>query len=290
VVVPDGSVAALVYRDAPQWSGADDLVDILSGKATAPSGVSASSPPVNRGIAVVSTAQRISVGIPVFRDVRFLDECLSSVINQTMSPFEVVVVDDGSASSEVDDKLDQWVKKDHRIKVIRGRHRGVCVARNRALNEMNGDAFVFIDSDDFWEPEFLERCATILRGDDTLWAVATWTRFFGAYEGIEAKPPFDSRTGVRENTIISTAALVDMAVRERGIRFAPDLAFLFCEDWHLWSQIVAAGGRIGLVPEPLANHRVHERSGGYLRTELAHAIGKTRATEPLTEKTANPGF
>jgi hypothetical protein len=72
-----------------------------------------------------------------------------------------------------------------------------------------------------------------------------------------------------------------MAVRDKGIRFAEDLAFLYCEDWHFWSQIVAAGGRFGLVPEPLARHRVHPSSGGYLRTELAHAIGRSRATEPL---------
>jgi hypothetical protein len=72
-----------------------------------------------------------------------------------------------------------------------------------------------------------------------------------------------------------------MSVRDAGIRFAPDLAFLYCEDWHLWSQIIAAGGRMGLVPEPLVRHRVHPASGGFQRTELAHRIGKARAIEPL---------
>ena len=298
VVVPKESVASLVWPGAPQWTEADDLAEILSGRAMPPAlrehgdkdvdlvpplegGPAERSEAEGGSGAMVSPAQRISVGVPVFRDVRFLDECLNSILAQTTPPAEIVVVDDGSASAEVDDALDRWVKKDHRIRVLRGPHRGVCVARNRALELMTGDAFAFIDSDDTWEPEFLEHCATMLRGDDSLWAVATWTRFFGAYEAVEAKPPFDARTGSRENPIISTAALVDMKVRELGIRFQPDLAFLFCEDWHVWSQIVAAGGRIGLVPEPLANHRVHESSGGYLRTELAHALGKTRATEPL---------
>jgi len=72
-----------------------------------------------------------------------------------------------------------------------------------------------------------------------------------------------------------------MKIREAGVRFAPDLAFIFCEDWHFWSQITAAGGRFGLVPEPLARHRVHISSGGFLRTEVAHTAGKSRAIEPL---------
>ena len=147
---------------------------------------------------------------------------------------------------------------------------------------MTGDSFLFVDSDDVLASTFLSSCARSLSEDGTLWAVATWTEFFGAYEGIEAKPPFDARVGLRENPIISTAALVDMGAREAGIRFEPDLAFVFCEDWHFWSQIIAAGGRFGLVPEPLARHRVHETSGGNLRTELAYALGKSRATEPLT--------
>ncbi len=111
--------------------------------------------------------------------------------------------------------------------------------------------------------------------------MATWTEFFGAYQGVEAKPPFDARVGRRENPIVSTCVLVDMKVRDQGIRFEPDLAFLFCEDWDVWAKIVAAGGRIGLVPRPLARHRVHVSSGGFRRTDLAHAVGKARATRRL---------
>ena len=131
------------------------------------------------------------------------------------------------------------------------------------------------------EPGFISRTAEALRQDDDLWAAATWTVFFGEYEGIEAKPPFDRRVGLRENPIVSTAVLVDMSVRDLGIRFAPDLAFLYCEDWHLWSQIVAAGGRFGLIPEPLVRHRVHAASGAFQRTDRAYEIGKARASEPL---------
>ncbi len=279
VVVPVGSTCSLLWPDAPRWETADDLTAILTGEsdgAVEPPTLSPTPPTPCR-----SPAERISVGIPIFRDVRFLDECVESVLSQELPPHEVILIDDGSNSAEVDDAVAAWEERDRRIRVIRTQHRGVCVARNTALEAMEGDSFVFVDADDILEAEFLAKTAEMLRGDDRLWAVASWTRFFGGYEGVEAKPPFDARVGRRENPIISTAALVDMAVRAEGIRFAPDLAFLYCEDWHFWSQIVAAGGWMGLVPEPLVRHRVHTSSGGFLRTELGQALGKTRATEPL---------
>lgn len=286
VVVPARSAAAARWPTAPTWTTTDELVDALNG------GPAATSTPAHRRprrrVEAPERGRRISVGVPVFRDVRFLEECLDSILGQDLEPTEVIIVDDGSGSEEVDDALESARSKDGRIRILRGEHRGVCVARNRALEEMTGDSFLFVDSDDVLEPAFLGRCAEMLRSDDRLMAVATWTRFFGAYEGIEAKPPFDARVGSRENPIISTAALVDMSARELGVRFQPELAFLYCEDWHFWSQIIAAGGRMGLVPEALIRHRVHQRSGGFMRTDLAYAIGKARSVA-LLEGLSVPG-
>lgn len=284
VVVPTGSVSAILWPDATTWTTADDLAHALSGQPRDPATTnffSARPTESESPMADLSRATRVSVGIPVFRDVRYLDECLESVLKQDQEPTEILIIDDGSRSTEVEEKLSAWEQQDSRIRLLRTSHRGVCVARNTALEVMTGDSFVFVDSDDILMPSFIKRCANTLRSRSDLWAVATWTEFFGSYQGIEAKPPFSRRVGLRENPIISTTVLLDMTVRDQGIRFAPDLAFLFCEDWHLWSQVVAAGGKFGLVPEALAMHRVHETSGGYLRTDLAHAVGKTRATEPM---------
>jgi GT2 family glycosyltransferase len=285
LIVPSGSVISNAWPSAPTWSDTDDLARVLmSGGTTTPSVHedlrSAGLPAHSRG----RRAKRISVGIPVFRDVRFLEECLDSILGQDLAPYEVIIVDDGSSSPEVDRMLATLERKDRRVRSMVVPHRGVSVARNRALEMMTGDSFLLIDSDDVLLPSFLSRCSETLNSDDRLWAAASWTEFFGAYEGIEAKPPFDARVGARENPIISTASLVEMNVRDLGIRFAPDLAFLFCEDWHFWSQIVAAGGRFGLVPEALIRHRVHPSSGGHLRTDLAQAIGHARAIEPLNSQ------
>ncbi len=283
VVVAAGSAAAARWPTAPTWASADELAAVLRlpisrERASTPSPPLDSSP--RRGDP--SRAQRVSVGIPVFRDVRFLDACVASVLGQEQAPHEVLIVDDGSQSPAVDAALDRWQSaRPEQVRVIRQPNRGVCVARNTALEAMAGDAFVFLDADDVLDPSFIARCADALRARPAALAVATWTEFFGAYEAVEAKPPFDARVGMRENPIVSTAVLVDMQVRELGIRFDPELAFIYCEDWDVWSKIVAVGGEIGLVPAPLARHRVHPDSGGYLRTELALSLGKARATAPL---------
>jgi len=283
VVVPKGSVAGGLWPASPTWGDSDQLVSVLSGE---PAVATTPFPIGNEATTAADTPLpdlSVSVGVPIFRDVRFLPDCVESILSQELQPLEILLIDDGSASEEVDRVLDDLAGTDPRIRIIRNGHRGVCVARNAALEEMRGNSFVFVDSDDLLLPTFLSSCATVLRSSSEVWAVATWTEFFGAYEGIEAKPPFDPRVGMRENPIVSTCALVDMRVREAGVKFAPDLAFLFCEDWHFWSQIVAAGGTFGLVPEPLARHRVHTSSGGFLRTEVAHAAGKSRAIEPLRQ-------
>lgn len=282
IIVPQGSAASNRWPDAEVWADEDQLAAaVLAPSSTPPI-------PTRTGVALSSTmgdpsrAQRVSVAVPVFRDLTHLDECLSSIVVQTQLPHEILLVDDGSASLEVGERLERWRSSyPDLIRVLLQDNRGVCVARNAAIEAMTGDAFTLVDSDDVLHPDFIVETAQALRADTSLWAVATWTEFFGEYEGVEGRPPFDRRVGRRENPIIATAALVDMSVRDSGIRFTPDLAFVNCEDWAVWSEIVAAGGRFGLITKPLSKHRVHTDSGGHRRTGLAYSLGKARATAPL---------
>ncbi len=285
VLVVGGSVAAALWPEAATWRTSDDLATLLVGEVAVPTGSERRTRPiVTTGGPSTRRVERISVGVPVFATVGYLDECIESVLAQTVEAHEVLIIDDGSESAEVDAALERWAaRRPDLIRILHQPNRGVCVARNRLVEAMTGDAFLLVDQDDVLDPAFFERTAEALRQDESLWAVAVWTEFFGEYEGIEAKPPFDRRTAIPENPIVSTAALVDMSVRDEGVAFVPDLAFLYCEDWNYWSQIIAAGGRMGLVPEPLIRHRVHHVSGGFQRTERAHKIGRARAIAPLLE-------
>ena len=281
VLAVRGSAAEAMIGAALAWDDSDELATILGDPSAAgvrsPHRRSSRRPVVES----VDRARNVSVGVPVFGRPDHLEACVRSILAQTQPPAEVLLIDDGSGSGDVEAALERWQEDAAIIRVLRQPNRGVCVARNRMIAEMRGDAFLLVDQDDELHPQFIAATASALRADASLVAAATWTEFFGDYSAVEAKPPFDRRVATRENPIVSTAALVDMSVRDRGVAFEPDLAFIYCEDWNYWSQIVASGGRMGLVPAPLIRHRVHRASGGFQRTELAHAIGRARALEPF---------
>lgn len=100
---------------------------------------------------------KFSIIVPVYNVSRYLRDCLDSVVAQTYNNWECVCVDDGSTdgSSEI---LDEYAKNDSRIKVIHQSNSGVASARNAALDIINGEWFLFLDSDDVWAPQLLETC------------------------------------------------------------------------------------------------------------------------------------
>lgn len=92
--------------------------------------------------------------MPSYNSERFISESISSVINQTYTDWELIVVDDGSIDNSVD-----AIKSfnDNRIKLlVNDKNRGIAYSRNRALREAKGKYIAFLDSDDIWLPTKLE--------------------------------------------------------------------------------------------------------------------------------------
>lgn len=89
----------------------------------------------------------ISIIIPVYKAEKTLSKCLNSVVEQTYTNFELILVDDGSPDTS-GAICDQWAMQDERIRVIHQENKGVSAARNRGLDEARGEYIVFVDSDD----------------------------------------------------------------------------------------------------------------------------------------------
>lgn len=98
----------------------------------------------------------ISIIIPVYNVEQFLRECLDSVLAQTMTDFEVLLVDDGSPD-RAGEICDEYAARDARIRVFHTPNQGVCAARNLALDHAKGKYVYFIDSDDWIHPERLRQ-------------------------------------------------------------------------------------------------------------------------------------
>ncbi|MGV4321247.1 glycosyltransferase family 2 protein [Bacillus mojavensis] len=89
----------------------------------------------------------VSVIIPAYNAERYLDECLDSIIKQTLKDIEIIVVDDGSKDSSRQ-IIEKYMKIDNRIVPVFQENQGVSIARNNALNIAKGEFVAFIDSDD----------------------------------------------------------------------------------------------------------------------------------------------
>ncbi len=99
----------------------------------------------------------ISVIIPVYNVEKYLDRCIGSVVNQTYTNIEIILVDDGSVDNSA--KIcDLWAEKDNRIKVIHKSNEGAGIARNAGLDVASGDYVLFVDSDDFIDHKTAECC------------------------------------------------------------------------------------------------------------------------------------
>lgn len=98
----------------------------------------------------------VSVIIPVYNTEPFLKDCLESVANQTFRDFEVIVIDDGSTDRGLA-LAEKFAKRDSRFKVFHQENRGLSGARNTGIEKASAPWITFLDSDDLWHPQFLER-------------------------------------------------------------------------------------------------------------------------------------
>ena len=105
---------------------------------------------------------KISIIIPTYNRAKFLLEAVNSVFNQTVKPFEIIVIDDGSNDNtkEVLENLD--------VKYIYQKNRGVSSARNRGVKEAKGDWICFLDSDDIWLEDKLKEQILFHQNSDFL--------------------------------------------------------------------------------------------------------------------------
>ena len=108
---------------------------------------------------------KVSIIVPVYNVKQYVAEALESVINQTYKNLEIIVVDDGSTDGS--EKIcDEYAKKDNRIKLIHQDNKGLSAARNTGLDNMIGEYVAFLDSDDAFMPEAIEKSLSAVISND----------------------------------------------------------------------------------------------------------------------------
>ena len=98
---------------------------------------------------------KVSIIVPIYNSEKYMSKCIESILNQTLSEIEIILVNDGSTDNS-GKIIDNYAKKDNRIKVIHQQNSGPSVARNKGIRIAKGKYIGFVDSDDYIEPTMYE--------------------------------------------------------------------------------------------------------------------------------------
>ena len=201
----------------------------------------------------------VSVVIPAFNSEQYITTCLDSVLGQTYQNLEVILVDDGSTGKTV-----QLVSEydSGRIQIHSQENSGVASARNHGVQKASGEWIAFIDSDDIWLPDKLQK--QLDHCSCSQWSHTDSYFLGGVYEkhtrasDLSEKHSGDIFTRLLiENLIGTSCVVIKKAIFEEFGGFSTSYRAL--EDWELWIR-VASKYDICYFEEPLVYYRVHSAS------------------------------
>jgi len=217
----------------------------------------------------------ISVIIPTYNSTKYIGEAINSVLRQTFTDYEIIVVDDGSTDNTkeiIDNNFPQ-------VRYYYLPHRGVSRARNYGIQRARGEFIAFLDADDLWLPEKLEKQIGVFNADQELMLVFTEHRFFDSNGIREATFSKKERlmTGdiVKNIFLYSHVALPTVMVRKNVFQeigyFEENLNV--AEDDNLWIRI-ALKFRIHLLDEVLVHCRMTENSLSRITSNVVTGVLK----------------
>jgi glycosyltransferase involved in cell wall biosynthesis len=208
-------------------------------------------------------APLVSIVIATYNRPELLQDALESIARQTFSDYEIIVVDDGSTVPGAE----QVCMKYKKCRYVRQLNSGESAARNYGARLARGQLLAFLDDDDKWKPDKLERQVAFLAEHPDIGVVhspAEIIRTDGTATGelVGANNP-EWRSGrvfhhaVRTCVVKSPTSLIRKEIFDRSGGF--DANIQFGEDWEFWARI-ANSAEFGHIPEPLAYFRVHDGS------------------------------
>jgi len=202
-------------------------------------------------------AVTVSVIIPAYGVSRYIGDAVRSVLEQTYTDYEVIVIDqDRSAAMTA-----ALAPFSGRIVHLRKEPTNVSAARNYGIRHARGRYIALLDGDDCWYPNFLERLVPMLESPTEPDVVYPNMVFFGrrSMEGellqdlYPSKLPVDFLAILSRESLVSNTAVMHAKILQKVDGYDESLST--CEDFDLWLRIAAAGGRFEFTNEPLARYR-----------------------------------
>lgn len=213
------------------------------------------------------TTPLVSVIIPIYQAEKTLCKALDSVLGQTLTEFEVILIDDGSTDNS-GYICDEYVRKDKRVKVVHQCNKGVSAARQCGIERARGEYSIHVDPDDWVEPEMLQelyRCAKRHDADMVICDFYINSPVKQSYIGqkpsslesrVVLKEIFDHLMGSCCNKLIRTACY-----RKYNISFPNEVSF--CEDEYVICSLLKYDIKVDYLPKAFY-HYVKDSAQGTL--------------------------
>jgi glycosyltransferase involved in cell wall biosynthesis len=221
---------------------------------------------------VLTTVPKISVLIPAYNAKTTIVETIASVLAQTWEDLEVLVGDDGSQDDTVAILRSEYT--DPRLHIHCFTHQGVQATRNQLIALSIGDYIAFLDADDLWTPEKLEKQYQAIKAHPTATIAYSWTQYIdeanqrlpihcrSSFEGNVHLPLLLSDfIGNGSNPLVDRSAMIAVG----GF----DETFAAAQDWDLWIRL-AARYEFAVVPETQILYRQYTETGSISSNVLRH--------------------
>lgn len=240
----------------------------------------------------------ISIIVPVYKVEQYLPQCIDSILAQTYTDFELILVDDGSPDN-CGKICDDYAKKDNRVQVIHKANAGVSAARNDGIAFAKGAYITFVDGDDFIDKAYLEvlfeaadkYCADmVFCGFDRLYGSRVVENREPIEEG-KIADPYELRTkflSTREDTVFGSACRV-LYKNELFVRIHFNTKLSFMEDKLFILQAVSIAKSIAYCGQALYHYRIHNTPTnhrywqGLLENQIVFATEFTRLMDISTK-------
>jgi len=207
----------------------------------------------------------VSVIVPVYNNQEFIHDCLDSILSQTYKNIEIIAIDDGSSDSS----LDILKSYGNKIKILSQTNSGASSARNTGISVSSGEILAFLDSDDIWDKNKLDRSVTTLQNHPNAVGVYHDVRYIDA-SGTIIKP-----TDAYRMAWCSGQILAPLITGKGVFGFSPSSTIIRkkyctlvngfneqikqCEDYALWLNLSLHGPFLYLV-DTLSSYRRHPGS------------------------------
>jgi glycosyltransferase involved in cell wall biosynthesis len=232
-----------------------------------------------------------SIVLCTYNAEAYLDECIQSLLSQTYADFELIIVDDGSSDGTL--RYLQGIK-DQRIRIIElGSNHGLIYARTKGFSEAAGRYIAIMDADDIAHPQRLEDQLKVFQTQDVDVCGSFHISLDSATGKRRARKSPTSDSDIRALLTIycpicnPSASIKTEIVRKNGY----STQYPHAEDYGLWCDIAANGGKFYNIPKPLLTYRLHAGQVSKLKKEIAlHSFRKIQAryVEKITAQNITP--